>query len=749
MTLTKKSFRALIVMFVLGLSAMYNSAQAVSIIVRPLTYNCSQTDTNKIQFDVYVKNTGDDSLGYRSHTLRFTMKRGILRVSPLPTGTLTYIPGTGDPRLAALQATYATPSSFTVTTTTLQINLGSGGTVYDHNTSPRFGPADSIWLGTFRANASVRFNCDSVTNPSWVIGTPTSISVYDTPPFVTTATVCNSTGTGLTITSGKLENGLVSANNPTGTGSLPCSILLNFNCSGACQSPATANAGSPQTVCAVGLVNLSGSIGGSATNSTWSAPSGTFSNPNSLTSTYTPGIASGSVILTLTTNDPDAAGPCTAATPTVTMTVTAASTANAGTAQSVCSGGTITLAGSIGGTATSATWSAPSGTFSDPTSLTSTYTPSISNGTVVLTLTTNDGDGAGPCPEGFSVVNITVNNCGCANPPTANAGTSQTICSGGTVNLVGLIGGGATGSTWSAPSGSFSNATSLTSTYTPSISSGSVTLTLTTDDPDGAGICTAATSTVDVVVNPAATANAGGAQTVCAGGSVTLAGIIGGSATGSTWSAASGTFSNVNSLTSTYTPSLTFGGVTLTLTTNDPDGAGPCPAATSTVLITINPAATASAGAPQTVCSGTVVTLAGVIGGSATGSTWSAPSGTFSNIFSQTSNYTPGITTGTVLLTLTTDDPDGTGPCAAVSSTVLITVNPAATANAGTAQSVCGGSSITLGGTIGGSATSSTWSAASGSFSNATSLTSTYTPSISSGSVTLTLTTDDPDGAGR
>src|SRR5262249_16367437 len=92
-----------------------------------------------------------------------------------------------------------------------------------------------------------------------------------------------------------------------------------------------------------------------------------------------------------------------------------------------------------------------------------------------------------------------------------------------------------------------------------------------------------------LTVNTAATANAGSAQTVCAGGTVTLAGTIGGSETSSTWSAPSGTFSNASSLTSTYTPSIGSGTVTLTLTTNDPDGAGPCSAATSTVVITVNP----------------------------------------------------------------------------------------------------------------------------------------------------------------
>ncbi|OWY24724.1 hypothetical protein BVG80_04955, partial [Sphingobacteriales bacterium TSM_CSM] len=153
------------------------------------------------------------------------------------------------------------------------------------------------------------------------------------------------------------------------------------------------------------------------------------------------------------------------------------------------------------------------------------------------------------------------------------------------------------------------------------------------------GGCGSVNATGTITVNQAATANAGSAQTVCAGGTVTLAGSIGGSATSSTWSAPSGTFSNASLLTSTYTPSITSGTVTLTLTTNDPDGAGPCIAATSTVVITVNPAATANAGSPQTVCAGGSVTLAGSIGGSATSSTWSAPSGTFSNASSLTSTY--------------------------------------------------------------------------------------------------------------
>ena len=88
------------------------------------------------------------------------------------------------------------------------------------------------------------------------------------------------------------------------------------------------------------------------------------------------------------------------------------------------------MAGSKGGSATSVTWSAPSGSFSDSSSLTSTYTPSIVSDnveTVVLTLTTNDPDGAGPCQAASDTMTVTVNPI----PKTIGFG----ICVGGTGSL--------------------------------------------------------------------------------------------------------------------------------------------------------------------------------------------------------------------------------------------------------------------------------------------------------------------------
>ena len=82
-------------------------------------------------------------------------------------------------------------------------------------------------------------------------------------------------------------------------------------------------------------------------------------------------------------------------------------TADAGLSTSNC-GGDLTLGGSIGGSATSATWSSSgTGTFNGGTAFgtATSYSPSpadITAGSVVITLTTDDPDGAGPCVPGVS-----------------------------------------------------------------------------------------------------------------------------------------------------------------------------------------------------------------------------------------------------------------------------------------------------------------------------------------------------------
>ncbi|MFV8326133.1 PKD-like domain-containing protein [Flavobacterium sp. ZS1P14] len=443
---------------------------------------------------------------------------------------------------------------------------------------------------------------------------------------------------------------------------------------------------------------------------------------------------------------------------TATITVNPPATVNANADQTVCaSSPNVTLAGSISGAATSATWSGGAGTFNpNNTTLNAIYTPNageITAGTVTLTLTTNDP--AGPCPTASDQMVITINPSA-----VANANADQTVCaSSAAVTLAGALSGAAASGTWSGGAGTFNpNNTTLGAVYTPTageITAGTVTLTLTTNDP--AGPCPATSDQMVVTINPSAIANASADQTVCASSpNVILAGSVSGAATSGTWNGGTGTFNpNNTTLNATYTPTaaeITAGTVTLTLTTNDP--AGPCPTASDQMVITINPSAVANANADQTVCASSPnVTLAGALSGAAASGTWSGGAGTFNpNTTTLNAVYTPTaaeITAGTVSLTLTTNDP--AGPCLATSDQMVITINPSAVANANVDQTVCASSPVvTLAGAISGAATSGTWSGGSGTFNpNNTTLNATYTPTaaeITAGTVTLTLTTNDPAG---
>ncbi|MBI2271307.1 MAG: hypothetical protein HYU69_13270, partial [Bacteroidetes bacterium] len=422
--------------------------------------------------------------------------------------------------------------------------------------------------------------------------------------------------------------------------------------------PITADAGADQSVCSSSpAVTLAGIIS-QATGGTWSGGSGTYvPDANTLNATYTPSAAellAGTVTLTLTSTGN---GGCTGDDDVMIITINQTPTASAGGDQTICSDASASLAGTIGGGASGGTWtSSGTGTFDDANSLTAVYSPSaadILGGTITLTLTST---GNGACAAASDAMVLTINPVA-----TASAGADATICSGSTYILSGSRGGSAASSTWtSSGTGTFDNAALVAATYTPSaadITAGTVTLTITTNDP--AGPCPAASDAMVLTINPVATASAGADATICSGSTYVLSGSRGGGATSSTWtSSGTGTFDDASIVGATYAPSaadITAGTVTLTITTNDP--VGPCPAASDAMVLTINPVATASAGADATICSGSTYTLSGSRGGSAASSTWtSSGTGTFDDASIVGATYTPSaadITAGTVTLTIT------------------------------------------------------------------------------------------------
>jgi hypothetical protein len=123
-----------------------------------------------------------------------------------------------------------------------------------------------------------------------------------------------------------------------------------------------------------------------------------------------------------------------------------------------------------------------------------------------------------------------------------------------------------------------------------------------------------------ITIFPAATVNAGPDQSICALGTATLAGSFGGGATSAIWSGGTGAYApNNTTMNAVYTPSAAeklAGTVTLILTTDDP--AGPCPAVSDNVIITIGaPLTGATLTGSGSACSGATSTIKSVITGGA------------------------------------------------------------------------------------------------------------------------------------
>jgi hypothetical protein len=260
--------------------------------------------------------------------------------------------------------------------------------------------------------------------------------------------------------------------------------------------------------------------------------------------------------------------------------------------------------------------------------------------------------------------------------PVVNAGADVIICNGGSTPLTAT---GASTYTWS-PTTALSPTTGASVTANPT-----ATTTYTVTGTNAAGCRN--TDAVQVTVNPVATVNAGPDQTICAGSTATLAGSFGGGATSATWSAPSGSFSSTSSMTAVYTPTITSGSVTLTLTTNDP--AGPCPLVTDQIVINVNPRPTVTVNSP-TVCAGTPATVTATPSPAGSYSySWTVPGGA-TNPGNVASFNTTVAGTYSVVITNTT-----TG-CTSLSASGTVTVNPLPIVNAGSDQTVCQGTNVTL-----------------------------------------------------
>lgn len=386
-------------------------------------------------------------------------------------------------------------------------------------------------------------------------------------------------------------------------------------------------AGGVTTLCVGNTINLTSSGG---TSYSWTGPN---SYSSSTQNPSIPGATTAeSGVYTVTVTD---ANSCSASA-TVNINVLAPPTAGISTSSvtnSVCTGSSITITATGGGTYSWNTGSTASSITVSPTTNT-TYWVIVSIGTCT--------DSAG--------VNVTVNPL----PTVTASGNATPICAGGNISLTSS--GGVTYS-WTGPNSFTSTAQNPSITGASAAASGTYIVTVT----DANGCVNTANATVTVNTLPTITILGG--STVCAGQSITL------TATGATsyvW--------NTGATTSSITVSPT-GATTYTVTATDANGC----VNTQTQTVTVNPIPTANAGADATICSGTGAML------SASGGTtylWNNGATTSSIIVNPTSTTTYFVTVSN-------------GTCSD-NDTVVVNVNPSPTAGVSSNVTITQGTSTNL-----------------------------------------------------
>ncbi|MBT1705686.1 SprB repeat-containing protein, partial [Chryseosolibacter indicus] len=246
-----------------------------------------------------------------------------------------------------------------------------------------------------------------------------------------------------------------------------CTLTRNFNIPTSTQS----NAGSNQDVCSASAT-LAANAPNAAEVGTWSviSGSGTFGSANSNTSSVS-GLSIGPNVFRWTIKD--TGGVCVGTTSDVTITRYEAPTVEAGDAASTCINTAYTLVGSsVGGSATTGTWSivspATGGSLSSTSALANPAVVQFSAtvaGSYTLRLTTNDP--AGPCGPVTDDVIITVD----PTPTAPVVSTPVNYCQGAPSTSLSATGSNllwyttATGGTGSTTAPTPSTAATGTTTY--------------------------------------------------------------------------------------------------------------------------------------------------------------------------------------------------------------------------------------------------------------------------------------------
>ena len=529
-----------------------------------------------------------------------------------------------------------------------------------------------------------------------------------------------------------------------GTGS--CSLIQATDTVTITLAPlASANAGSNINVCSTLDYTIAGASATNYNAISWTTSgTGSFVNGNTLSPTYVPSVAdlsAGSVSLTLhiTGNSP-----CNNLTSDVTvMTFYPMVAVNAGPDNSICSDVNFTFTAATASNFQNLVWSTTgSGTFAAGSTLTATYSPSAADLTAGSTKLILTGSSLAPCAVTAADTMVLTY----IPAPVSNAGADVLVCENTSLNIIDASVANSTSVLWSTSgSGSFSNASTVTTVYSPSladIAAGSVILTLTVN---GNATCTPATDQkiVTFILNPVV--NAGADTHICTTPFI-LSGATSANCASVVWTiqTGSGTLANAGTLTPSYTASatdITNGFVILVLTGNP---LNPCTnSVNDLVTLTIDQTPVVNAGADSSTCNNSSFTVTDATATHYTNLSWiSTGTGTLTGIATLTPTYTPtagDIALGSVSLALTATN----AGCGSVSDTKVISFINQTLVNAGPDAAVCEGSAFTMGGATASAYSTIAWTTSgSGSFTGGNTLTPVYTPGtsdIANGNVTLTI----------
>ncbi|MBU2556123.1 MAG: PKD domain-containing protein, partial [Bacteroidetes bacterium] len=431
------------------------------------------------------------------------------------------------------------------------------------------------------------------------------------------------------------------------------------------------------------------------------------------------------------------------------ITVVPSASADAGNDGATCESTGFQLTTATAADYSSVIWTATTagadGTWSpNASSVNPTYTPGSADnarGFVVLSLTAFSNT---PC----SVVSTNDMTLTIDPAPLAYAGDDDQLCLGGSYSLSSATTNHSNSRLWTnnGGDGTFDDATALNPNYSPGpneLAAGIVTLTLTANPIAPCAVPVSDNIVLDI--QPVPQADAGGVATICDIETYTPPATADFYQTVEWTHNGDGGFDDRFLVQPTYTPGpndITNGTVTLTITASP---IAPCALdEVSSMTLTIQQSVVASAGNGGVICENDTYPLNGTAQHQNL-ITWSngTGDGTFDDANILNPIYTPGpgdIAAGSVQLTMVAD---AIAPCSAPSgSTITLTIQPLAFADAGTDATICEGETYTLPG-IEANTQSVLWTGGDGSFSDATQIDPVYTPGpgdITAGSVVLTLT---------